>query len=203
MKKIKLINWIIILSVSIFSIFYLFFGNHEKTIYKNLIIISIIPVMLIPSLLNKFSKFKINPEIEFVYLIFIFFGHFLGSVLNFYYKIGIYDKLIHGLSGVMTSILAVVILVKSKCYENNPIWVNILFIISVTLSVAAFWEFFEFINDNIFSKDAQKVIKTGVDDTMTDMIMAFIGSIIYSVMYFIETKTKKKMVVGKFADNIK
>jgi len=203
MKKTKLINWIIIFGVSIFSIFYLLFGNYGSGLYKKLIIISIIPVLIIPALLNKFSKFKINPEIELVYLIFIFFGHFLGSVLDFYSNVAFYDKVIHGLSGIMTSILAIIILVKSKCYDKNPLWVNILFIICVTLSIAAFWEFFEFTNDNIFNKDAQKVAKTGVDDTMMDMIMAFIGSIIYSVIYFIETKTKKKMLVGKFVDNIK
>jgi len=203
MKKLKLINWLIILGVSIFSLFYLFFGKHEQGLYKNLIIISIIPVMLIPTLLNKLFKMKINPEIELVYLIFIFFAHFLGTILNFYYKLEIYDKVMHGLSGVMTSILAIILLVKSKSYDKNPLWVNILFIICVTLSVAAFWEFFEFINDNLFNKDAQKVISTGVDDTMIDMIMAFIGSIIYSVIYLIESKTKKKLLVTKFADSIK
>ena len=203
MKKIKQLNWIIIISVSIFSILYLFFGNHTHSLYKNLIIISIIPVLLIPTLINKFTKFKINPEIELVYLIFIFFGHFLGGILNFYGKIYIYDKLTHGLSGVMTSILAIIILVKSGCYDKNPIWVNILFIICVTLSVAALWEFFEFTNDIIFDKDAQKVYKTGVNDTMLDMIMAFIGSIIYSIIYIIEKRTNKNLLVGKFAQSIK
>ena len=203
MKKIKIINWLIIISISIFSIIYLFFGNHEQGLYKNLIIISIIPVLLIPFIFNKLFKTNINPEIELVYLIFIFFAHFLGTILNFYYKIGIYDKAMHGLSGVMTSILAVIILVKSKCYDKNPVWVNVLFIISVTLSVAAFWEFFEFTNDNIFNKDAQKVLTTGVDDTMLDMISAFVGSIIFSILYIIESKLHKKLLITNFADKIK
>jgi len=203
MNRTKLINWIIIINISIFSIFWLFFGSHEHGLYKNLIIISIIPVLLIPTLLNKFSKIKIEPEIELVYLTFIVIAQFLGGSLNFYYKISFYDKAMHGISGVMTSILALVILVKSKCYKKNPIWVNVLFIICVTLSVAALWEFFEFINDNIFSKDAQKVLTTGVDDTMMDMIMAFIGSLIFSVIYIIEKKTNKKGLVVKFAEKIK
>lgn len=203
MKKITLINRIVILGIIIFSLLYLFLGDYTHGLYKYLIIISIIPVVLIPTLLNKFTKFKINEVIELVYLLFIFFGYFLGAVLNFYGKIALYDKLIHGLSGVMTSILAIIILVKSKCYDKNPLWVNILFIICVTLSVAAFWEFFEFTNDIIFGKDAQKVAKTGVDDTMLDMIMAFIGSIIYSIIYFIEVKTNKKMIVTNFAHIIK
>lgn len=203
MKKIKLINWLIILGVSIFSIFYLFFGNHERDLYKILIIISIIPVMLLPFLANKLFKLNIDPEIELVYLLFIFFAYFLGTILNLYDKITIYDKIIHGLSGVIASILAIIILVKSKCYDKNPIWMNILFIICITLSVAALWEIFEFTNDKLFNKDAQKVLKTGVDDTMLDIIIAFIFSIIFSVIYAIEAKTKKKILITKFANNIK
>ena len=198
MKKLKLINWLLIIFVICFSILELFLENNEQDLYKTLTIISIIPVMFIPKILNKIFKNKINVIIEFIYLIFIFFAYFLGNVLDFYTKIPMYDKLMHGLSGVATSIFAIIILVKSKCYEKNPIWVNILFIICVTLSIAAFWEFFEFINDYIFDKDAQRVIETGVSDTMTDMIMAFIGSIIYSSIYYIERKTKKKNYSRKF-----
>lgn len=202
MNQTKLLNWIIIIGVSIFSIFWLFFGNHEQGLYKNLIIVSIIPVLLIPTLVNKFSKFKIEPEIEFVYLMFIFLAQFLGGSLNFYRIVPFYDKVMHGISGIMTSILAIVILVKSKSYNKNPLWVNVLFIICVTLSVATLWEFFEFTNDNIFSKDAQKVLTTGVDDTMVDMLAAFIGSIMFSIIYIIEEKTKKNILVKKFAEKI-
>ena len=202
MNKTKLINWIIIIGVSLFSIFFLLFGNHERGIYKSLIIISIIPVLLIPFFIDKIFNIKIEPEIELVYLLFIFVSQFLGGSLNFYKNISFYDKAIHGISGVMTSILAIVILVKTKSYSQNPLWVNILFIICVTLSVAALWEFFEFINDNIFNKDAQKVFKTGVDDTMLDMLSAFIGSIIFSIIYIIEDKINKNLLVKKFAQKI-
>lgn len=202
MNKTKFINFLIIISVSIFSIIYLFFGNHEPGLYKNLIIISIIPVMLLPYIINKLFKANIDEEIILVYLIFIFFAHFLGTILNFYYKIAIYDKLMHGISGIMSSILAIVILVKSKCIKNNPLWVNILFIICITLTVASLWEFFEFTNDKIFSKDAQKVLTTGVDDTMLDMIYAFLASIIFSVVYFVENKLNKKICIEKFIKKI-
>lgn len=199
---IKKINILIIALISIISIIFLFFGNHEKGIYKTLIILSIIPVMLLPYIINLFLKKKIEEEIIFVYLIFIILAHFLGTIMNFYYKISIYDKLMHGLSGIMTSILAIILLIKTNCLKKNPIWVNVLFIISITFSVASLWEFFEFINDNIFSKDAQKVLTTGVDDTMMDMIMAFIGSIIFSIDYFIESKFKKNFIITKFINKL-
>ena len=202
MNKTRLINNLIIIGISIFSIFWLFLGNHEQTLYKNLIIISIIPVLLIPFLIRKLFKIKIEPEVELIYLLFIFFAQFLGGSLNLYSKISLYDKLIHGISGIMTSFLALIILVKSNSYNKNPIWVNVLFIICVTLSVAALWEFFEFINDNIFGKDAQKVLSTGVSDTMFDMLAAFIFSIIFSTLYIIEEKLNKNILVKKFINKI-
>ena len=202
MNKTKLINTLIIIGVSIFSIFWLFFGNHEQTLYKNLIIISIIPVLLMPTLVRNLFKIKIEPEVELIYLLFIFFSQFLGGSLNFYSNVLFYDKLIHGISGIMTSFLALIILVKSNSYSKNPLWVNVLFIICVTLSVASFWEFFEFINDNIFGKDAQKVLSTGVSDTMLDMLAAFICSIGFSILYIIEEKLNKNILVKKFINKI-
>ena len=55
----------------------------------------------------------------------------------------------------------------------------------------------EFTCDNLFGKDAQNVLTTGVDDTMWDMIVAFIGSILVSILYIIEVKTHKKILVTK------
>ena len=202
MKSIKKLNLSIIVITSMLSIIYLFFGNHESGLYKNLIIISILPVMLLPYIINCFIKNKIDEEIILIYLVFIFFAHFLGTILNFYYKIKIYDKLMHGISGIMSSVLAVVILAKTKSIKNNSLWMKILFIISITLTIASMWEFFEFTCDNIFSKDAQRVMLTGVDDTMLDMIYAFFASIIFSIIYIIEEKLKLKLLITKFIEKI-
>lgn len=188
MKRLNLINWLIIIGVSIFSILFLFFGNHEQGIYKALIIISIIPVMLIPFIVRKLLKIKIDYGLEFIYLLFVFFAHFLGTILNFYDLLPMYDKAMHGLSGIVTASIAFILLTKSKYYNKQNLLMNILFIVCITLSIAVLWEFFEFISDNIFSKDAQKVLTTGVDDTMLDMIMAFIGSIIFTLIYGIKRK---------------
>ena len=54
------------------------------------------------------------------------------------------------------------------------------------------WEIFEFTNDAIFQADAQHVMTTGVDDTMLDMIVALLGSVIVVVIYGIEYFLKKK-----------
>ena len=61
--------------------------------------------------------------------------------------------------------------------------IDIIFIIIFTLAIAGLWEFFEFFSDLILKGDAQRVVTSGVTDTMTDMIAAFISSIIFSCIY--------------------
>ncbi len=88
-------------------------------------------------------------------------------------------------------------------YDENKIFFNILFIISVTLSVAVCWEFFEYFGNILFGGDAQRVAKTGVNDTMQDMLVAFIGSIIVSIIYYIEEKRKLNGMVKNFMNGMK
>lgn len=198
----KRFNYILILIVSILSLYIALFGNIEHTLYKYLIIFSIVPVMLLPYIVKKIFKFKLDESIIILYLVFVFFAHFLGTIVNLYGKIAIYDKLMHTFSGVMTSFLALIILVKSKNYKSKSIWYNILYIIAITCTVAVLWEMFEFTCDNLFNKDAQRVALTGVADTMTDVIVAFLGSCMFSLFYFYEEKLKKNLIIKRFIKSI-
>lgn len=170
----------------------------NNDVYGFLICISIIPVMLIPFLLKKFFYLKISNQVETMYLIFVFFAHFLGSIVNFYDLIPGYDKIMHFISGMLSAFIALLLLIKLKQYKKINVVFTIIFMIAVTLSIATLWEFYEFISDYIFSKDAQNVITTGVSDTMWDMLMAFLGAIVISSQYWHEVKRKKESIVIKF-----
>ena len=198
----KKINFIFIIIISIISLYIAFFGNIEHTLYKYLIVFSIIPVMLIPYILKYLFKINIEDEIIFLYLIFIFLAYFLGTIVNLYDKIKIYDKLVHTFSGIMSSFLALIILIKTKNYKSRKIYFNTLFVILVSCTIGFMWETFEFTCDKIFSMDAQHVITTGVNDTMTDMIVAFLGSCMFSLFYLYEEKFKKNLIINKFISKI-
>ena len=62
--------------------------------------------------------------------------------------------------------------------------------------IASFWEFFKFLSDKVLKGDTQWVLLTGVDDTMTDMLIAFLSSVIFSVFYYIGSITNKKFIKG-------
>lgn len=170
--------------------------------YSSLICFSIIPVMFVPYLLEKIFHLKFTNQMATIYYIYIFFAHFLGSILNFYYLIPGYDKVMHFLSGMLSAFIALILLVHMKHYKKRDLFFTILFVIAITLSIASLWEFYEFTFDNLFGKDAQNVVATGVSDTMWDMIMAFLGSIIVIILYIREVRRKKAGIVLKFIEEV-
>ncbi len=170
MKKTnKLLIIIISLIGVIAGVFYLTISN----IPKSLVSFSIIPIMIIPSLI--FKKINISSFVIFIYLIFIFFSQLLGSVFGLYNILIHYDKIIHFISGILTSLLALKILNFYK-YDNSKLF-NLIFIFSFSFLIAGIWEIFEYIMDNLLNGDAQRVVLTGVHDTMQDIISSCLGSI--------------------------
>lgn len=192
MKKIN--NIIIILSLVIELIYFIM--NPIITVDNILLLLSYIPVIFIPRIFNyifKKSKIKITDDIEFVYLIFLILAFLFGSIMGGYSKIYWYDSFTHLLSGVFTAFMAPIVLKWLNRYDKKDIVFNIIYIILVTLSVAVLWECTEFTIDKILGTDTQKVLTTGVNDTMKDMICALIGSILYSI-YYLYSLSKKSNI---------
>lgn len=164
--------------------------------------LSIIFVLFIPRMVTKILKIKISDAMELVYIVFIILAQFLGSVVNLYNKIWWYDLFAHFLSGVLTSVLALVVLDWFGIYKEKNNHFNAFFIIAFTLMIASLWEFIEFGSFVFFKMDVQHHLTTGVFDTMEDMLVAFLGSIIVSILYLIEGKVSKngflKKVVNDF-----
>lgn len=181
MKKIVNLLIFVIILVSIG------FGIYEianSDIYEFLICLTIIPIVYLPKIIRKIFKFDISNINEIIFIVFVFLAHFLGSILNFYNNIYFYDKLVHFLSGMVVAIIVLEFLVKNKRYDKNYIF-NILFILGMSFMIAGFWEYFEYICDFIFKKDAQNVLTTGINDTMQDMLVATLGTILFLLFNYI------------------
>lgn len=138
-------------------------------------------------ILSKILKIKVNEKLNFLYILFIFIAHFLGVIVNLYDKIYWFDKFAHFLSGIATSVLILIILVKTNNYKSN--FFTVLYILSFTSLVASYWEIFEYLSSVLFGLDPQRVLLTGVNDTMGDIIIATLGSMLVSIYYYYN-KTK-------------
>lgn len=198
----KKINYLLIAIAIIIGIGYGISDCLNGDIYGALICFAIIPVMLAPYILKKIFGVKINLQVETIYLIFVFFAHFLGSIVDLYHYINGYDKVMHFLSGMLSALVGFVLLIKMGEFKRKKPFFSIVFILAISLSIGAFWEFYEFTADNLFGKDAQNVFTTGVDDTMWDMIMAFFGASIVAGQYYYESYRKKRFVVTGFIEEV-
>lgn len=182
----KKINISLIVIISLLGIIKVFGELDEKLVWilKDL---SIILTVSAPYILQKIFKIKISDGLSFMYIIFIFMAHYFGVIEKFYNNFYYYDKIVHTLSGALTAYVAYLIL-KNKQIKDTMF--NITFIIAFTFMIAGLWEIFEFTCNALFGGDAQRVLETGVDDTMWDIIVAFIGSIIFTVVISIKGKIK-------------
>ncbi len=181
MKKIN--NFIIVVLI-VFSYMIALYNLKRKLMVRFLIAITILPVLFVPKIFRKL-KIKIDDNLEFLYLVFIVFAYFLGTVLNFYESFVHYDTLMHFLSGVFEAFLAIMLFKKS----DSKIY-NILFILGFVALISSAWEIFEFTASKALNVDPQRVELTGVDDTMKDLIVAFIGGIL--VLFIDKRKAIKK-----------
>lgn len=171
-------------------------NGQDVTLSKNLTVLSIIIVCIVPWLIKKVLKYEMSETLKFIYFLFVFIALILGSIYNLYRTISWFDLLAHFLSGIVTCVLALIILKKFDLLKKDLPIFHIVFIIAFSLMIASFWEFFEFLSDKVLKGDTQWVLLTGVDDTMTDMLIAFLSSVIFSVFYYIGSITNKKFIKG-------
>ena len=195
---IKKINISLILIAIIGSLYFVF--TRDTNIVLILKDISIIATISALYIIQKIFKIKINEGINLIYVIFIFMAHFLGVICELYNYIYWFDKFVHFLSGIVTAFAAIYLLIKFK--KNKNMLFDILFIISLTLAVASFWEIFEYLASFYLKVDPQKVVSTGINDTMGDIIVAFLGSILVSISYYFENKYKYNLLIKKFIKTI-
>lgn len=182
----KKINNILTICLSILGIIFMIKYAINKDLSR-VIISATLPLLLyIPNII------KINEHLKFIYIIYLFLLLVLGCIFKLYEKIYFYDSIAHFIFGFAGSIIALYILKKSKKYDRKSLIFNIFYILILTLAASALWEIFEFINSIIFNLDVQHVKETGVNDTMEDIILAFLGSILFSIWYCYVIKSNKQ-----------
>lgn len=182
-KRLKMINLTMKLGFSFFAVYKIIMMILNNSYSRIMTTFCVFLLVLIPSIIRKL-KFEIEDSLEYIYLVFIFLAQILGSVVNLYSSLWWWDLFVHFLSGIFTSYISIIVLDRFKILKNKNKWFNVIFIICFSLAIASCWEFFEFTADKITGGDTQWVIKTGVDDTMEDMLVAFAGSIVFALYYF-------------------
>lgn len=162
-----------------------------------ILFVSIIVFILtfIPLLFQKRYKINLPIEIELITVLFIYATLFLGEVHGYYTLFWWWDLLLHTGSALTLGFIGftiMFILYKGNKVSASPIIIAI-FSFSFALSIGAVWEIFEFTLDNLLGLNMQK---TGLVDTMWDLIVDSIGALIASTFGYLYLKKDKIFLFG-------
>lgn len=197
----KLLNRILIALFILIDGWYVYDKLSTGVTDRLAIALAVIPILLGPYLIKKIFHYEMGEPLKFVYYLFTFCCVILGSVLNWYNlpQTKGFDKLTHFVSGFLTSMVALLVLKKAGI-KNKKMWFIVTYIILFSVAIGGIWEFFEFFCDAITGGDTQHVLDSGVDDTMGDMLVATLASILFSLYYLYSYKWAKTNHVKKLEE---
>ena len=157
--------------------------------------IAVIPLIFAGDILKKLGV-RTSAIIEIIFLIFLFISSILGSLFHFYEFVDYFDKFAHLLSGIVTAILGIIMLEKWRIKSKHQLSFDIILMNILSLAIASAWEIYEFVASKALNSDLQRVGASGVTDTVHDMIVALIGSLMVSVMYYAIVRNEKYRKLG-------
>ncbi len=141
--------------------------------------------------LQKLAKIRIPIRLEAFFVLFIFLANFLGSCLNFYDLIPIWDIVLHTSSGAFLAILSLSFIdcaVKGKSIRDWNPYILALLMLTFAMACGTLWEFFEYTIDTLFDYGMQKhtllpdgTMDTGLIDTMGDELCAAASALVYTI----------------------
>ncbi len=136
----------------------------------------------LPELFYRLFRLRRVEQLNFCILAFSFLGYTLGSVVDLYQRIDGFDKLVHTLSGLFVSMLCLCVYCAARPGKSPGADERLLaglFVFLGSMAVAGLWEICEYAIHAMTGRDVQRVLLTGVDDTMQDMIACLVGTLIY------------------------
>lgn len=140
------------------------------------IAVTLVAVFLLPYLARSY-RFHLPVGFEFLIVLFIYATLFLGEVHGFYTRFWWWDVVLHTGSGMAFGFLGFLILYsffRAGKFDAPPSLIAF-FSFSVSLAIGVLWEIVEFTIDYVFGINMQK---TGLVDTMWDLIVNTIGALI-------------------------
>lgn len=142
------------------------------------------------SFVKRVFNFEISFVFEFMMKFFIFLALICGEILDFYSYVSFFDNILHFFAGFISGCFGLSIFSYFiwSCRKRFCLFFKLIFIISFSMMIGVFWEFFEFSVDKIFCFDMQK--DTLINDINsvylngdTSNVIVDIFDIIYTEVY--------------------
>ena len=157
-----------------------FVGGHLEA---GVVTLAIFFITFLPIILGNRFQVKIPSEFELLAVVLVYASLFLGEVHGYYLKFWWWDLVLHTSSGFLLGILGFLLVYvlnekKEIDLDLKPGFVA-LFAFVFAIAFGTYWEIFEFAMDQSFETNMQK---SGLTDTMWDLIVNSIGALIISLL---------------------
>lgn len=189
-KKLQLLIWISLILAIIFEIYTQSWFNLFITFLTLFLVFS-------PYFIEHKYQVDIPDILETIIILFIYASLYLGEVRGFYFHVWWWDLFLHFWSAITLALIGFVLLLtlyETKKIVTKPFWVAF-FAFSFALSMGAIWEIFEFSFDFFLRTNMQK---SGLFDTMGDLIIDMFGAMIVSISGYFYLKKRKVTYIERF-----
>ena len=156
----------------------------------------------LPYFIERRYKIYLPIEFESVIILFIYASLFLGEIRSYYAKFWWWDIVLHTSSSIaigFAGFLILYVLYYKYRIDSKPIWL-VVFAFCFGLAIGSLWEIFEFSMDHLVGTSMQK---SGLRDTMADLIVDAIGSGLTSFIGYFYLQGRKAPVFGRLLKNFK
>lgn len=151
----------------------------------------IIFVTFLPALLGQRFHVHIPSEFQALAVLLVFAALFLGEVHAYYVRFWWWDAVLHTLSGFLLGVLGFLLVYVLNEQEKLDLHMNTgfvaLFAFMFAIGMGTLWEIFEFTMDSLFGMNMQK---SGLRDTMWDLIVDAAGALVISILGYGWLKNK-------------
>lgn len=199
MNKFETIQYRISISLKIMMGLLVLLSAFRQELFLVSISLFVLFLSFMPTIVSRSYKINLPIEVDLTVTVLLYLHFVLGEYSHFYVKISWWDILLHWgnslILGLIGFILAYSLLLTSKL-EAKPVLAS-LFALSFSVFVGVIWEIFEFLMDYFFGFTMQK---SGLVDTMTDLMMDVAGAAVVSTMGFFYMRKKRE---GLFSRLIK
>ncbi len=204
--------------------FNVYTNNKDANISEQVVTLIVSTLFLITYIFTRHifkDKFSYIPDqYYYIAMLFAYFSTYLGSYLNFYEAFSWWDDALHFSSGILIGLFSIILVSYTigNRFGKYKTKSDIVFLIIIggllSLSVAVFWEFYEFSydhftdgnmqrglivedynieNSGVVLRESGRLVGDDLRDTMNDMFLATAGAFIaglYSYGHFAALQLK-------------
>ena len=157
----------------------------------------------LPGLLSRPLGIKLPSGLYVAYMLFLWGAIFLGEFAMLYYRVSVWDTVMHLYSAVLLSLLGLSLPRLFTGEDISPV-LTLVIAIGFSLFIGVLWEIYEFTFDGLLGLNMQKfaayvdgakrlsplVGRAALVDTMTDIIVDLAGTVSVSIWAYIYIKRK-------------